>query len=76
MNGGRDIKYFKQPLVDAVKQGKVPESVVDDKARRVLYVMARIHKIGGAPRQPGARNTPQHQATAPNRPGSHCPAEE
>jgi beta-glucosidase len=64
MNSGANIKFFKQPLLDAVKSGKIPESVIDDKARRVLYVMARIHKIDGSVRQPGARNTPEHQAAA------------
>ena len=64
MNAGDSIRYFKQPLLDAVKAGKVPESVIDDKVRRVLYVMAKIHKIDGAPRKAGSRNTPEHQATA------------
>lgn len=64
MDAGSSIRYFKKPLLEAVKAGKVPESVVDDKARRVLYVMAKIHKLDGVPRQPGSRNTPEHQAAA------------
>jgi beta-glucosidase len=51
-NGGMDLEmdadgpgqrpHFRQPLVDAVKQGKVPEALVDDKVRRVLRVLFRI----------------------------------
>jgi beta-glucosidase len=58
------IKYFKQPLLDAVKSGQVPEAVVTDKARRMLYVMACIKKYGNGPRAAGSRNTPEHQAVA------------
>ncbi len=64
MHAGEAIRYFKQPLVEAVRDGRVPESVIDDKARRVLYVMARIGKLGGRSRAGGARNTPEHQAFA------------
>ncbi len=51
-NGGMDLEmdadgpgqrpYFRQPLVDAVKQGRVSEAVVDDKVRRILRVLFRI----------------------------------
>ncbi|HEY5793025.1 MAG TPA: glycoside hydrolase family 3 C-terminal domain-containing protein, partial [Chthoniobacterales bacterium] len=61
MNAGRNIRFFNQPLLDAVKDGKLPESVVDDKALRVLYVMARLRKLDGQPRAKGSRNTPENQ---------------
>ncbi|HEY5793058.1 MAG TPA: glycoside hydrolase family 3 C-terminal domain-containing protein, partial [Chthoniobacterales bacterium] len=64
MNAGRAIRYFNQPLLDAVKAGQVPESLIDDKALRVLYVMAKTHKLDGEPREKGARNTPEHQRAA------------
>ncbi len=64
MNGGNSIRYFTAPLTEAVESGAIPEALIDDKARRVLYVMAKIHKIGGQPRKPGERNTPAHQQTA------------
>ncbi|CAA6693105.1 MULTISPECIES: glycoside hydrolase family 3 C-terminal domain-containing protein [unclassified Lentimonas] len=65
MHNGRHIKYFKDELPDLVKSGEVSEAVIDDKARRVLYVMAKIGKIGSAePRVLGARNTAEHQALA------------
>ncbi len=65
MHNGSLIKYFKDELLDLVKSGEVPEEVIDDKARRVLYVMAKIGKIGSAePRVQGARNTAGHQTLA------------
>jgi len=65
MHNGKRIKYFKDKLLGLVKSGKVPEKVIDDKVRRVLFVMAKIGKIGSTePRVKGARNTKEHQAIA------------
>jgi beta-glucosidase len=64
MNAGDAIRFYKQPLIDAVRDGRVPESVVDDHARRVLYVMAKIGKLGDFPRAPGVRGTVEHYAFA------------
>ncbi len=64
MNAGEAIKYYRQPLIDAVRDGRVPAAAVDDMARRVLYVMARIGKLGDRERRPGERNTPAHQTFA------------
>ena len=64
MNAGDAIRFYKQPLIDAVREGRVPEAVVDDHARRVLYVMARIGKLGGVPRAAGARASEAHLAFA------------
>ena len=64
MHSGNRIHYFTHPLFAAVKSGEVPEAVINDKVRRILYVMAAIHKIDGAPRKAGSRNTPAHQKTA------------
>ncbi|WP_424534775.1 beta-glucosidase family protein [Sphaerisporangium viridialbum] len=36
-------------LVEAVRQGRVPESVVDDKVRRVLRLAERVGALGDAP---------------------------
>jgi beta-glucosidase len=63
-NSGQAVRYFKQPLLDAVKHGQVPESLIDDKALRVLYVMAKLHKLDGVKRLKGSRNTPEHQQAA------------
>jgi len=64
MNAGNAIRYFRQPLLDAVRDGKVPPALIDDKARRILYVLARLGKLDARVRAPGARNTPGHQAFA------------
>jgi beta-glucosidase len=54
---------FGQPLLDAVRAGKIPESVVDDKARRVLRTMARVGLLDGvAPKTGGSKGTPEHIA--------------
>ena len=65
MGMGANIRLFKKPLLDAVKNGTVPESVVDDKARRVLYVMAKTKFIGNhSDREQGRYETPGHAAVA------------
>jgi beta-glucosidase len=64
MNSGRNIRYFKKPLLDAVRAGTVPMSVIDDKALRVLYVMAKTSLLDGEERVNGSRNTPAHAAVA------------
>ena len=64
MNAGNAIRHFRQPLLDAVRAGQMPEALIDDKARRVLYVMARVGLLDARPRALGARNTPEHAAFA------------
>ncbi len=56
-------KFFMgDTVVTLVGEGQVPESVIDDKVRRILRVMFAIHKFDH--RSPGAINTPAHQETA------------
>jgi beta-glucosidase len=56
---------FAQPLLDAVKAGKIPESVIDDKARRVLRLYGRVGTLDGRDITKGAEtNTSAHQAVA------------
>jgi beta-glucosidase len=65
MNMGANIRYFKKPLLDAVKNGTIPQAVLDDKVRRVLYVMAKTKFIGEhSDREKGAYETPEHTAIA------------
>jgi beta-glucosidase len=65
MHMGLDIKHFKEPLLIAVKSGRIPEVIVDEKARRVLYVMAKTKFIGDDhDREKGAFETPEHTAIA------------
>jgi beta-glucosidase len=65
MNMGANIRYFKEPLLDAVKTGTIPQAVLDDKVRRVLFVMAKTKFIGNhSDREKGAYETPEHTAIA------------
>lgn len=41
-----DEYYMARPLLDSIKAGKVDAKVVDDKVRRILYVMHKINAIG------------------------------
>ena len=55
--------YFGDSLLVAVKKGLVPESVVNDKARRILRVMFKLGLFDKQPRE-GAADTPEHRALA------------
>jgi beta-glucosidase len=68
---GTDIKdynewYFANPLINAVKEGKVPMSVVDEKVSNVLRVMMKTKMLGDKTRAQGSMNTPDHQKAAYN----------
>lgn len=57
-------KYFLGDTVVAlVKSGKIPEYLINDKVRRILYVMYKTNMIGGT-RQKGEYNTKAHQQIA------------
>jgi beta-glucosidase len=57
-------KFFMgDTVLKLVSNGKVKESLIDDKVRRILRVMFKTHMIGGK-RMPGAYNTVAHQQTA------------
>ncbi len=51
-------------LLPAVKDGRVPETVIDGKIRRLLRVMAWTGLFDGAEKDKGALNTPEHKALA------------
>lgn len=55
--------FFAKPFLKLIKEGKIPEAIVDDKARRILKVQ---HKIGmyDDNRKKGERNTRAHQLAA------------
>jgi beta-glucosidase len=59
-----DNYYMANPLLQEIKQGAVPQSVLDDKVKRVLRLMYNINMLGGQTRQKGSFNTPQHQKAA------------
>jgi len=58
-----DDYFFAQPFLQMIKEGKIPESVLDDKVRRVLRLM---HRVGlfDENRKQGSRNTKEHQLAA------------
>ena len=55
--------FLAKPFLKMIEEGKIPESVADEKARRILRVQ---HSIGmyDENRLPGSRNTKVHQAAA------------
>lgn len=55
-----DDYFFGKPLREMVEQGKVPESVLDDKVRRILRVQLTIGMMDKH-RLSGTRNTEEHQ---------------
>lgn len=58
-----DQFFMADSAIMLVKNGTVPESVIDDKVRRILRVMFKTSMIDGK-RKPGAYNTKAHQETA------------
>jgi len=57
-------KYFMgDTVVKLVKTHKIPEYIIDEKVRRILYVMFKTDMIGGK-RKAGEYNTKAHQQTA------------
>ncbi len=55
--------YLGAAFENAVENGEIEEAVLDDKARRILYVMERVGLFSDK-RKSGARNTAHHQQTA------------
>jgi beta-glucosidase len=63
--GDWDTTPFGKPLMTAVEKGQVPESIVEDKARRVLRVEAQVGMLDHVPPTTGGSiNTAEHQAVA------------
>jgi beta-glucosidase len=63
--GEWDTTPFGKPLMEAVQKGLVPESIVDDKVRRILRVMDHVGLLSGIdPHTGGAANTPESHAMA------------
>jgi beta-glucosidase len=60
-----DRFYFARPLLEAVQQGQIPVSVIDDKVRRHLRVMMALHMLDAGYKPPVMQaNTAAHQAIA------------
>jgi len=68
---GTDIKdyskwFFADPLINAVHEGKVPVSIIDEKVGNVLRVMLKTKVLDDNNRTKGVINTPDHQKAAYN----------
>ncbi len=63
-DGDYDDYYLGKKFREAVEQGRIEETLLDDKVRRILRVMYRIGKLGGGARPKGERNTEKHHAIA------------
>jgi beta-glucosidase len=55
--------FLGDTIVSLVKSGKFPEYMIDEKVRRILYIMFKTKMIDGK-RQAGSYNTKEHQQTA------------
>ena len=58
-----DEYYFANPLINAVKQGKIKEEVIDEKIRRILELMYKIN-VFSENRKCGAYNVQEHRQVA------------
>ncbi len=56
--------YFADPLIEAVKEGKVSETTIDEKVKNILRVMFKTKVLGGEIRAEGSFVSPEHQQVA------------
>ncbi|AEY65036.1 glycoside hydrolase family 3 C-terminal domain-containing protein [Clostridium sp. BNL1100] len=54
--------FFATPLINAVQNGKISESILNEKVRRILKLMFRLNMFS-KDRKRGGFNLPQHQQT-------------
>lgn len=59
-----DQYYLAQPLCEAVRAGKISESLLDEKVERILVLMQKLHMLDGAERKAGCYDTAAHRAAA------------
>src|SRR5205085_11434708 len=55
--------YFGDTVLTLVRNGQVPEWLIDEKVKRILWVMLKTHVLDGK-RPKGEYNTKAHQQTA------------
>lgn len=58
-----DDYFMAQPLKEKIESGEISEAAVDQKVRRILILMQKLHMFDGK-RKSGAYNTPQHRQKA------------
>lgn len=56
--------YFADPLIKAVKEGRIKESLVNEKVANILRVMFQTKVLDGKNREVGSINTKEHQQAA------------
>lgn len=56
--------YFADPLIKAVKEGRLSESVVNEKVANILRVMFKTKVFDSKNREKGSINTKEHQQAA------------
>ena len=56
--------WFGDKLLAAVRDGRVPEAVVDDSARRLVRLILRTGVLDGRARRPGELRSPRHREVA------------
>ncbi|MWB93111.1 glycosyl hydrolase [Flavobacterium sp. GA093] len=56
--------YFADPLIKAVKEGRVSESIVNEKVANILRVMIKTKVLDPKGRKTGSLNTKEHQEAA------------
>ena len=59
-----DRFFLADAALEAIRKDPTLVPMLDDKVQRILRVMYATNMLGGTKRQPGAYNTPEHQATA------------
>lgn len=58
-----DEYNFAKPLYEAVQNGEIAETFIDDKVYRILCLMSALHMLDGKRKQ-GSYNTKEHQMAA------------
>lgn len=58
-----DQYYMAEPLKEMVEKGAISESVVNEKVKRILVLMQRLHMFDEN-RKTGSYNTPKHRLSA------------
>ncbi|MEN2398739.1 glycoside hydrolase family 3 C-terminal domain-containing protein [Flavobacterium sp. MC2016-06] len=56
--------YFADPLIKAVKEGRINESIVNEKVANILRVMIKTKVLDPKKREIGSFNTKEHQQAA------------
>lgn len=66
IRGDFDSYYMAKPLLEKVRSGEIPESVIDEKVRYILRLMVRLQMLEPerSNRKAGSYNLPEHRTVA------------